>query len=309
MTKKTIYLLGIVITILIGMWLQHHFCCSEGCCEQKCSDEQTTTVVDDSPLETLSFLPGFRFNADGGSFSCNDNFKFLNADFKLITPVSDSINLGIEKLKSILENSDTKFSVIGNYNPEEGNNSVFPDLGLARATAVKNYLVSKGIDESRLMAVSRQNTSLSINDTIFSSTELALWIDAPQSDTSEEVDWNKIKAEINANPVRVYFKTGESTINLTQEQKVKIKSIIDYVMNVPNSKISVVGHTDNVVGATISNLEYSKKRAAFVKDYLVSNGISESSIVAEGKGETQPIASNDTEEGRATNRRVEILIQ
>ena len=71
--------------------------------------------------------------------------------------------------------------------------------------------------------------------------------------------------------------------------------------------IEIVGHTDNV-GDENDNMELSKKRAESVRDYLVGKGHDASKMVVAGKGATMPIASNDTEEGRASNRRVQILV-
>lgn len=72
-------------------------------------------------------------------------------------------------------------------------------------------------------------------------------------------------------------------------------------------KLRIVGHTDNV-GSDTANQKLSEKRAIAVSNYLVSKGIDASRITAEGKGETMPIASNDTPEGREKNRRVEFFI-
>lgn len=69
--------------------------------------------------------------------------------------------------------------------------------------------------------------------------------------------------------------------------------------------IKVVGHTDSV-GSDEYNEALSLRRAASVRDYLVSRGVPSDLITAEGMGEKMPTASNDTEEGRAENRRVNI---
>lgn len=107
----------------------------------------------------------------------------------------------------------------------------------------------------------------------------------------------------------MYFNTGQSTINLSNSDKEKIGKIIQYTNNVANSKILITGHTDNTTGPNNTNEYYSAKRAEFAKDYFVSNGISANKIVTEGKAATMPIADNNTEEGRAKNRRAEISIQ
>jgi len=71
--------------------------------------------------------------------------------------------------------------------------------------------------------------------------------------------------------------------------------------------IEIVGHTDDK-GDERDNMSLSKLRAASVRDYLISKGHGASKMITTGKGETKPIASNDTKEGRAKNRRVEILV-
>jgi outer membrane protein OmpA-like peptidoglycan-associated protein len=73
------------------------------------------------------------------------------------------------------------------------------------------------------------------------------------------------------------------------------------------NQIAIVGHTDSR-GNDDYNRRLSEKRAMSVRDYLVSEGVSSSVVSAIGRGESEPIASNDTADGRANNRRVEIVI-
>ena len=73
------------------------------------------------------------------------------------------------------------------------------------------------------------------------------------------------------------------------------------------TEIRILGHTDSV-GSKSYNQNLSKQRASAVKNYLVSQGISNGRLAVEGYGETDPIASNDTKEGMEQNRRVEIVI-
>jgi len=76
---------------------------------------------------------------------------------------------------------------------------------------------------------------------------------------------------------------------------------------IPIGKIHLEGHTDDQ-GPAEDNVGLSKRRAQSVKDYLVGKGIRDDLLTAEGKGEVSPIASNDTFEGRAKNRRVDIVL-
>ena len=89
-------------------------------------------------------------------------------------------------------------------------------------------------------------------------------------------------------------------------------SILDTIASIlaknTNIKVMIGGHTDSK-GNDNYNQSLSKKRADAVRGYLVSAGINASRLSTRGFGETRPVASNDTEDGRAINRRVELSIQ
>ncbi|MCQ0969620.1 OmpA family protein [Paracoccus sp. TK19116] len=76
----------------------------------------------------------------------------------------------------------------------------------------------------------------------------------------------------------------------------------------PNSRVEVIGHTDST-GSAAYNQDLSERRAQSVAGILAAAGVSTSRLAATGRGASQPIASNDTAQGRAQNRRVEILIR
>jgi OmpA-OmpF porin, OOP family len=76
----------------------------------------------------------------------------------------------------------------------------------------------------------------------------------------------------------------------------------------PGRNVSVAGHTDSV-GADAYNQSLSERRAASVKDYLVGRGVDAGRLSTTGYGESSPIASNDTADGRALNRRVELNLE
>jgi len=75
----------------------------------------------------------------------------------------------------------------------------------------------------------------------------------------------------------------------------------------PSIKLGVYGHTDSK-GFPGNNLKLSKDRAAAVRNYLLGKGIAPTRLVSEGFGQTKPVATNDTEDGRSQNRRVEFKI-
>ncbi|MFZ5999706.1 MAG: OmpA family protein [Bacteroidota bacterium] len=81
-----------------------------------------------------------------------------------------------------------------------------------------------------------------------------------------------------------------------------------YLIMNPTLEVSVSGHTDNT-GTERHNVSLSTRRAEAVAEYLVSKGVDDQKVFFEGFGSSQPIAGNDTPEGRSKNRRVEILIR
>ncbi len=95
--------------------------------------------------------------------------------------------------------------------------------------------------------------------------------------------------------------------NLKDAARTNIANLATSMKNNPETNIMVIGHTDDV-GSDSYNYTLSQQRAQSVKDFAVSSGVSISRISITGKGETEPIADNTTEAGRAQNRRVEIVI-
>jgi len=87
-----------------------------------------------------------------------------------------------------------------------------------------------------------------------------------------------------------------------------LKRIIEILKENNNFKIEISGHTDSI-GTDEYNLQLSQKRADEIKKYLIQNGIIDNRIISKGYGNTFPITSNQTEAGRAENRRVEIFFK
>lgn len=94
---------------------------------------------------------------------------------------------------------------------------------------------------------------------------------------------------------------------LTEKSAPELQAIFEFMQNNPQISIEIIGHTDNI-GSEQYNLELSQNRAEEVKRFLCSKGVLASRIKCIGKGESEPLMSNDTEEGRALNRRTELKI-
>jgi chemotaxis protein MotB len=108
---------------------------------------------------------------------------------------------------------------------------------------------------------------------------------------------------------------SEGGWELSPAGKATLKKVAPTLANLPGQQIVVQGFTDNVpIGPALkarfpSNLELSTARADNVVEFLEKNGVPNTAISAQGFGEERPVATNDTPEGRAQNRRVEILIK
>jgi outer membrane protein OmpA-like peptidoglycan-associated protein len=94
---------------------------------------------------------------------------------------------------------------------------------------------------------------------------------------------------------------------LTPTAKSQLDSIMGKLEDADVVSIKVVGFTDSV-GSDAYNQALSQRRASSVAEYLLSQGVAPNKLTSEGKGESQPVADNETDEGRAKNRRVELHI-
>jgi OOP family OmpA-OmpF porin len=104
----------------------------------------------------------------------------------------------------------------------------------------------------------------------------------------------------------IYFKTKSA--DLDRESEPLLESVADIANRCPSVNIEVEGHTDNV-GSKSANQLLSEQRAKSVVDYLTRKGVDGARIQSAGYGDTRPVAPNDTEAGRAKNRRIEFKVK
>ncbi len=104
----------------------------------------------------------------------------------------------------------------------------------------------------------------------------------------------------------VLFETD--SYKLKAEHYSQLDVLSKFLLTHPTLEVSVTGHTDNR-GAEKHNVTLSTRRAETVAQYLINHGVADDNVFFEGLGSSKPITSNDTEEGRGRNRRVEILIR
>ncbi len=268
------------------------------------NDEEKTTAVVPPPVTKDALLI-----QDGTAFktSTTNYFDFNKSSYSYLTPLAAGLTTSLGATATYLKaNPDRSMVITGHYKEEEINESVFPNLGIARANEVKKALSDLGVPAQQLIPMGSLAAAgvgfkdgVLINGASFSFKETT-------DDLAERLA--AIKTRLDANPLTVYFPTGEQVVNLTDAQRTDIADLVFYLDNVADSNLEVGGHTDDT-GDLAINTRLSRKRAEFVRDYLTSNGLDASRFSAQGYGPDAPIADNSTSAGRAKNRRVEVRLK
>lgn len=302
MTKTTTYLFGIIITILAGTYFYTTCCSSCGTAMEKPVKE---AIIPVTPKPTS--YP-FAYSDGDFAYNVNDNFNFNVSSYSYLEPLSQQVKDGIVPgLRQYLAENATKvINITGYYKSDETNNSAYPNLGIARASAVKNYFVSQGISSAHINTYGKLRDEMAPKDNVYLG-PVAYSISGKAADAEDAL--KALYEKIESNPLVLYFDTAEATISLTAEQRQKFADISRYLDKVSDAQCEIIGYADNE-GKPITNKKLGQERADFAKTYLMGRGhISDSRIHTASKGESDPIASNDTEEGRARNRRTVISIK
>jgi len=187
-----------------------------------------------------------------------------------------------QKVKS---NGDT--SKIANANVPDSMNSTAPQSTTAN---LQTNTPEKATDNSSKIASTPTTSKANSNNSVASNNNSS----------------NPIAPNNNTSSIPASFRSGSSTLN-SVDTKI-VTDIKTYLSKNPNAKITVNGYASSE-GAITVNQNLSKMRANAFKTYLIRKGISSDKINAIGNGIDNPIASNDTEEGRVKNRRVEVNFQ
>lgn len=304
MTRTTTNLLGIVITILAGIYF-YMTCCSSCLQEAKATEPEQVNAPPPKVQEPTN--NPFVLSDGDLNYKTEDNFNFRLSSNEFIQPLSNNVATGISSNLSnyLVEQENKVVNLVGYYKSDEENNTAFPNLGVARANSVKNYLISQNIPSSKINIDGElKDEMLPDGDTLRGPIDFKL--DEVAANAQEEL--NALYKKIKDNPLILYFNTAEASIDLNVEQRQKVADITRYLDKVPDALCEITGYTDSK-GSNNTNIRLGQERADFAKSYLVSNGISENKITTASKGKANPIATNETEEGRAKNRRTVISIK
>jgi len=183
--------------------------------------------------------------------------------------------------------------ITGQYRADEANTTTFENLGLARAHEVADLLKPPLTDEQLRLKGQLVRTKDTDKSSPFKSVAFK---NMRNSSAIKEVD----------DKTTIYFPFNSVNKLDNNEIETYLNEVADRVKK-SGEKVRLTGHTDNVDSEAF-NQALGLRRANIVKDYLISRGVPAAQIIAISKGETEPIKSNDTKEGRADNRRTELEI-
>lgn len=195
--------------------------------------------------------------------------------------------------KSILDGlkDGQKLEITGLYRSDEKNTSEFENLGIARANETRKLFTE--LKDDRIILLGKL-----VNDKVDQSNPFA-------SARFANRTINKSIKET-ADATQIYFPYN-STNKLNDSAVEKYLDDVATRVKASGEKITLTGHTDDR-GDDNSNRRLGQMRADIVKRYLISKGVAANKIVATSAGESSPIASNATKDGRAKNRRTELKI-
>ena len=288
---------------IFGMW--YHSCiikelCSSDIIESKVINETEVETINKKDSESVINEPSNSFEVidENGNiiFNFPDNLGITANNFYVNFPEgSSSFNESVFNFLNTYQNKE--LLITGLFNPNESNNN--ETLGLKRANYIKDMLVKFGVNSDRI-SVSNQLKDFNFDaNGNFNGGVLFEFLNLSEAKLKE------IESGIANKTLYSGFGSKEfAPDNTLQAYALELKN---YLNKYPNKLANIVGHTDSV-GDLEANDWYGMERAKNVKRYLESQGIAENRLVATSKGETEPIDSNGTLEGRRKNRRIEIKV-
>lgn len=266
---------------MLVVWLLWSFLAYEGALKQCCVSEGEAEVTEApvTPDET-----GFkRFPID---FQYAKADAFTNAGYaelkqRLVSEMKD---------KNILE-------ITGFYFESEPKPEGFENMGFARADKIRQLLVPD-IPSDRIHLRARLVEEPGTAQTGYFEASDYSWVtpeEAPAKPVEELADRVIIRFPYNSTQKEQDASVDEYLNKLAERIKQS------------GEKVSLTGHTDNK-GNPDYNLALSNRRAREIREVLIKKGVKADQLIVEGKGQTQPVDSNETEEGRHNNRRVEVRL-
>ncbi|CAL2081136.1 OmpA family protein [Tenacibaculum sp. 190524A02b] len=195
-------------------------------------------------------------------------------------------------------NPDKEIIITGYYLPKEAINDSL-NLGIQRANYLKKKLINFGVNSKKIHEKSAKKDYIYDAEGYYAEGILIEY----QNLSKEKIQ--NIEKDITNKTLNAYF--GNNSFKPDRTLYTYTNEIKNYLNKYPSKKITIIGHTDNV-GEESTNKLIGLQRAKSVADYFFEQGIDSTKITSISKGETSPIVDNNTQQNRAKNRRIEIII-
>lgn len=229
-------------------------------------------------------------------FRYPDNLRINNQNSDVHIP-DGIIGFDTAIASHLAKHQDQDLIIYGYQTPKE--KELDSLTGIKRADFIKNKLIGAGINGDRLVSQSKTlDFNYDSNGIYKGGIDLNFHI--IEKDRLKEIEEGIANKILFSDFGSEQFKPDATLANYTFELK-------NYLEKYPDKKVSITGHTDNV-GTLESNKIFGQNRADNVRSYFVSKGIPATKLNTSSKGETSPIDTNETEEGRSKNRRIEIIV-
>ncbi|WP_109300764.1 OmpA family protein [Aquimarina sp. AU474] len=272
-----------------------------GIVEEKLSPEAEALAkkaYDDSiaAIKNTSIGLSIKDNQNQDVFSYNENLQINNANGEVFVP--SALNGFESQIADYLGANQDKELIITGYetSAEQSSGSNF---GESRANFIKDLLIRAGINADRIVSKSDVNSYSYSNEGTYNG-GISLNFNTLDESRLAEVEKSVANRTLYCEFAQKTFKPDATLSNYALELK-------NYLNKYPEKSVQIIGHTDDI-GDNQANLWYGRQRAKNVKDYFISQGVAKEKMKISSKGESSPIAPNDSDANRAKNRRIEIIV-
>lgn len=295
-----VFAILLLLWLLLGSFFQSRFCnCGAA------TAASTATVVPIVPIEEKEEISPYPISIQDEAINfktgTNENLLFASNQCNYRKPLSERLTKVYSDAVSHLQDNPNRILVLtGMYQPSEENTcTTEKNLGISRATKVKDMLITMGAPNEQIRVQSESKDEfITLDNNIVGGVDYHFI----------SGDIGNIETRLRQNNITLYFDTNQQDLNLSLDQQEYFEDLKFYLQQKPKAKVNVTGFTDDR-GEDKHNQRLSRKRAEFVRDYMAFNNINPRQIIAKGKGPSDPIDTNDTAEGRAKNRRVEVRLK
>ena len=298
----------LLVVLLVG-WIAgstYYYVCHirEHCCGE-CDPLSNVSVFDLTKAPTA----GLQVTGEGVLVASETGIRFVrNGDQPTVTAEVDTAFRQLAQ--HLADHPDHALHITGWYDDSERNNTLYKNMGLARAEEVRHHLVAAGVADEQIGTAGRSSIDLTFaGDTLLNGLTFRVSDERPVEKEAISADTlAALENRLRASTQTLYFEQGATSVTMTPKLERYLRDVQNYLLIYPDRAIVLTGHTDNV-GSAEKNVGYGQERADFTKEILSNLGINPDQIKTRSEGETNPITDNDTREGRSQNRRVEITIE